>query len=87
MTILNKKDLNRYRYGNSSIILFSVGCLLNTKNGDTFPMLENNTADFDDRMNIMEMDADRFSSQEWFDALSYDEYVVVKNTIKYLGGK
>ena len=41
-----KKDLT---------ILFSVGCVLNTTNGDTFPMLDDNTFDFDDPMNIVFM--------------------------------
>ena len=35
-----KKDLT---------ILFSVGCVLNVKNGDTFPMMDDNTFDFEDR--------------------------------------
>jgi hypothetical protein len=39
-----KKDLT---------ILFTVGCVLNTVNGDTFPMMEDDTFDFNDPMNIV----------------------------------
>ena len=70
-----KKDLT---------ILFSVGCVLNTANGDTFPMMDDDTFDFDDPMNIVDMDNDRFSSEEWFETLAWNEDVVVEDTIKYL---
>ena len=66
-----KKDLT---------ILFSVGCVLNTANGDTFPMLEDNTFDFDDPMNIVTDEMDDF----WFESLDWNEDVVVEDTIKYL---
>ena len=66
-----KKDLT---------ILFSVGCVLNTANGDTFPMLDDNTFDFDDPMNIVTDEMDGF----WFESLAWNEDVVVEDTIKYL---
>ena len=66
-----KKDLT---------ILFSVGCVLNTANGDTFPMLDNSTFDFDDPMNIVTDEMDDF----WFESLDWNEDVVVEDTIKYL---
>ena len=66
-----KKDLT---------ILFSVGCVLNTANGDTFPMLEDNTFDFNDPMNIVTDEMDDF----WFESLDWNEDVVVEDTIKYL---
>ena len=66
-----KKDLT---------ILFSVGCVLNTTNGDTFPMLDDNTFDFDDPMNIVTDEMDDF----WFESLAWNEDVVVEDTIKYL---
>ena len=70
-----KKDLT---------ILFSVGCVLNTANGDTFPMLDDNTFDFDDPMNIVDMDNDRFSSEEWFSSLAWGDKEVVEDHINIL---
>ena len=58
-----KKDLT---------ILFSVGCVLNTVNGDTF--------DFDDPMNIVTDEMDDF----WFESLGWNEDVVVEDTINHL---
>ena len=66
-----KKDLT---------ILFSVGCVLNTENGDTFPMLEDDTFDFDDPVNIVTDEMDDF----WFESLDWNEDVVVEDTINYL---
>ena len=48
-----KKDLT---------ILFSVGCVLNVKNGDTFPMTVNDTFDFEDGMNVV---TDEFDEYWW----------------------
>ena len=48
-----KKDLT---------ILFSVGCVLNTKTGDTFPMMADDTFDFEDGMNVV---TDEFDAYWW----------------------
>ena len=66
-----KKDLT---------ILFSVGCVLNTENGDTFPMLEDDTFDFDDPVNIVTDEMDDF----WFESLDWNEDVVVEDTINHI---
>ena len=66
-----KKDLT---------ILFTVGCVLNTVNGDTFPMMEDDTFDFNDPMNIVTDEMDEF----WFESLGWNEDVVVEDTIKHL---
>jgi|TARA_B110000977_G_scaffold87432_1_gene116311 hypothetical protein len=66
-----KKDLT---------ILFTVGCVLNTVNGDTFPMMEDDTFDFKDPMNIVTDEMDDF----WFESLGWNEDVVVEDTIKHL---
>ena len=66
-----KKDLT---------ILFTVGCVLNTVNGDTFPMMEDDTFDFNDPMNIVTDEMDDF----WFESLDWNEDVVVEDTIKHL---
>ncbi len=70
-----KKDLT---------ILFSVGCVLNVKNGDTFPMMDDDTFDFDDPMNIVDMDNDRFSSEEWFETLAFGDKEVVEDHLNIL---
>ena len=48
-----KKDLT---------ILFSVGCVLNTKTGDTFPIMADDTFDFEDGMNVV---TDEFDEYWW----------------------
>lgn len=48
-----KKDLT---------ILFSVGCVLNTKTGDTFPIMADSTFDFEDGMNVV---TDEFDEYWW----------------------
>jgi|TARA_R110002073_G_scaffold325473_1_gene504535 hypothetical protein len=68
-----KKDLT---------ILFSVGCVLNTTNGDTFPMLDDNTFDFDDPMNIVTDEIDDF----WFESLAWNDDVVVEDILNELKG-
>ena len=69
-----KKDLT---------ILFSVGCVLNTTNGDTFPMLDDNTFDFDDPMNIVTDEIDDF----WFESLAWNDDVVVEDILNELKGE
>ena len=48
-----KKDLT---------ILFSVGCVLNTKTGDTFPIMADDGFDFEDGMNVV---TDEFDEYWW----------------------
>ena len=54
-----KKDLT---------ILFSVGCVLNVKNGDTYPLMADSSIDFsdDERMNIVTDDLDEY----WWESLA-----------------
>jgi len=52
-----KKDLT---------ILFSVGCVLNVKNGDTFPIIDDSTFDFQNGMNIIKDDFDDY----WWESLA-----------------
>ena len=52
-----KKDLT---------ILFSVGCVLNVKNGDTFPMMDDDTFDFEDGMNVVTDEFDEY----WWESLA-----------------
>ena len=67
-------------------ILPSVGAVLNTKTGDTFPLMADGSIGWDEPENIVDMSNDSFSSQEWFDYLhSLDLYVVVE-VLKKLKG-
>ena len=74
-----KKDLT---------ILFSVGCVLNTKNGDTFPLMGDASIGCDEPMNIVEMYNDPFNSEEWFNSLhTCDKPVVNKVLMNLLPSK
>ena len=69
-------------------LLPSVGCVINNKNGDTFPLLANGDIDFSDDMNVVEMWNDQFNSQEWFDSLhTCDKPVVNKVLMNLLPSK
>ena len=68
-----KKDLT---------ILFSVGCVLNVKNGDTFPMMDDNTFDFEDGMNVVTDEFDEY----WWESLAKwnGDKQIVEDTIERL---
>ena len=53
--------------------LNSVGIVLDTETGDTYPMDVDGMPVMDESMNIMDMYGDMFSSQEWFDSLSDED--------------
>lgn len=73
-----KKDLT---------ILFSVGCVLNVKNGDTFPLGTGDTIDFsdDEKMNVVTEEFDEY----WWESLAKwnDDKDIVLDTIKNLKNK
>tara|TARA_R100000353_G_scaffold133862_1_gene94883 strand:+ start:1490 stop:1783 length:294 start_codon:yes stop_codon:yes gene_type:complete len=73
-----KKDLT---------ILFSVGCVLNVKNGDTFPLMDDSTIDFsdDERMNVVTEEFDEY----WWETLASwnGDKAIVLDTIKNLKNK
>ena len=56
--------------------LFSVGCVINTVNGNTFPMMADNTIGFNEPMNVMDMDFND-DSYEWYNTLAWGEKEVV----------
>ena len=71
-----KKDLT---------ILFSVGCLLNVKNGDTFPMMDDDTFDFEDNMNLI---TEEFDEYLWETLASWNgDKAIVLDTIENLKKK
>ena len=68
-----KKDLTN---------LFSVGCVLNTKTGDTFPMMADGTFDFEDGMNVVTDEFDEY----WWESLAKwnGDKQIVEDTIERL---
>ena len=69
----DKKDLT---------ILFSVGCVLNTKTGDTFPIMADDTFDFEDGMNVVTDELDEY----WWESLAKwnGDKQIVEDTIENL---
>ena len=85
----NRMNLNEYliendRHLGDVALLFSVGTALDKISGDTFPMLVGGKIGFDEPMNIMDMDDDRFSSSEWFDSLAFGEKEIVDEVMDNL---
>ena len=68
-------------------ILPSVGAVINTKTGDTFPLMADGSIGWDEPENIVDMSNDSFSSQEWFDSLHSLDLYVVGEVLKKLKGK
>ena len=56
--------------------LFSVGCVIDTVNGNTFPMLADSTIAFDEPVNVMDMDFND-DSYEWYNTLAWGEKEIV----------
>ena len=56
--------------------LFSVGTVLDTVSGDTFPMLAGGAIGFDETMNLMDMDISD-DSFDWYDSLANSDKEVV----------
>ena len=66
-------------------LLPSVGAVINTKTGDVFPIMADDTIDFSDGMCVKEMYEDQFNSEEWFKSLHTCDKPVVYNTLLNLG--
>ena len=65
-------------------LLPSVGCVINTKNGDTFPLMDDDSIGFDEPMNIIEMYEDEFNCEEWFNNLHVCDKPVVNEVLNNL---
>ncbi len=65
-------------------LLPSVGAVINTKTGDVFDIMADDTIDFNDPSNILEMWNDQFNCEEWFNALHTLDRSVVDRVIKTL---
>ena len=63
----------------------SVGAVINTKDGDVFPIMADSSIDFSDGMNVKDMYEDQFSSEEWFLSLHTCDKPVVDKTLRNLG--
>ena len=66
-------------------LLPSVGAVINNKTGDVFDIMADNTIDFNDPSNILEMWNDQFNCEEWFTSLHTLDKSVVDRTLKNLG--
>ena len=65
-------------------LLPSVGAVMNTKNGDTFPLMADDSIDFTDPMNVVDMYNDQFNSEEWFNSLHTCDKPVVNEVLMNL---
>jgi len=65
-------------------LLPSVGCVINNKNGDTFPLMVDDNIDFDSPMNVVDMWNDQFNSEEWFNSLHTCDKPVVNKVLMNL---
>ena len=65
-------------------LLPSVGAAINTKTGDVFDINADNTIDFNDPSNVVEMWNDQFNCEEWFNALHTLDRSVVDRVLNNL---
>ncbi len=65
-------------------LLPSVGAVINNKTGDVFDIMADNTIDFNDPSNVLEMWNDQFNCEEWFNALHTLDRSVVDRVINNL---
>ena len=80
------KDLDKTGFTTDDLAFIpSVGAVINTKDGDVFPIMADDTIDFSDGMNVKEMYNDPFNSEEWFTSLHTCDKPVVDKTLKNLG--
>ena len=68
-------------------ILPSVGAVINTKTGDTFPLMADGSIGWDEPENIVDMWDDKFNTQEWFNSLHTLDKSIVDGVIKRLKHK
>ena len=65
-------------------LLPSVGAVINNKTGDVFDIMADNTIDFNDPSNILEMWNDQFNCEEWFNALHTLDRSIVDRVLNNL---
>ena len=65
-------------------LLPSVGSVINTKTGDVFPIMSDDTIDFTDPSCVVEMYNDPFNSEEWFNSLHTCDKPIVNEVLERL---
>ena len=76
--------MNLKKFDENLELLPSVGAILNTKNGDVYDINADNTIDFSDPGNVVEMWNDQFNCEEWFNALHTLDRSVVDRVLNNL---
>ena len=80
------KYLNKTGYTTDDLAFIpSVGAVINTQDGNVFPIMADSSIDFSDGMNVKDMYEDQFSSEEWFLSLHTCDKPVVDKTLRNLG--
>ena len=76
--------MNLKKFDENLELLPSVGAILNTKNGDVYDINADNTIDFSDPSNVVEMWNDQFNCEEWFNTLHTLDRSVVDRVLNNL---
>ena len=76
--------MNLKKFDENLELLPSVGAILNTKNGDVYDINADNTIDFSDPSNVVELWNDQFNCEEWFNALHTLDRSVVDRVLNNL---
>ena len=76
--------MNLKKFDENLELLPSVGAVINTKNGDVYDIMADNTIDFSDPSNILEMWNDQFNCEEWFNALHTLDRSIVDRVLNNL---
>ena len=66
------KEYNMNLVTEDKVVLKSVGCVFDTKQGITYPIMTDDTIDWDGGVDVMVMDC------EWFRALSPKDFTIVE---------
>ena len=81
---MNKQGNKMNLVTEDKVVLPSVGAVIDTKTGDVFDIMADDTIDFNDPSNILEMWNDQFNCEEWFNALHTLDRSVVDRVINNL---
>ena len=76
--------MNLKKFDENLELLPSVGAIISAKTGDVFDINADNTIDFSDPSNILDMWNDQFNCEEWFNALHTLDRSVVDRIINNL---
>ena len=76
--------MNLKKFDENLELLPSVGAIISANTGDVFDINADNTIDFRDPSNILDMWNDQFNCEEWFNALHTLDRSVVDRIINNL---